>query len=87
MAVKYSVVKRGATKKIQRLTLIVDSGRLEALGALELHPSERCRINGYARVPFAFQLDRFVFADNFTPKFERATLVGYFDELWRLTWT
>lgn len=57
------------------------------MGALELDSSESGRIDGDAGVPFAFQLDRFVLANDFTAKFQRPAFVGHFDKFWLLAGT
>lgn len=67
-----------------KITFIVDSVRLQALSALELHSSEHGRVDGDASVALAFQLDRLVLANDFAAEFERSALVGDLDEFWRL---
>lgn len=79
--------KKKRKRKKRKLTFVIDSGWLEALGALKLNPSESSRINGDASIPFAFELDRFVLANNFAAEFQRPAFVGHFDEFWRLAWT
>jgi hypothetical protein len=54
---------------------------------LKLDTPKSGRIDGDAGVPFAFQLDRLVLANDFATKFKRATLVRNFDKLGRLAGT
>jgi len=57
---------------------------LRTLKTLEENPAESGGINGDSGVPFTFELDRLILADDFTPEFQWATLVRHFHEFWRM---